>query len=160
MAVENFVFNRAKGRVNELLTRVDTNDPANSAVIVIVMSAAGSAAQGQDLDDFAAVEADANFAEATGGTTPWGRKTLTDADIALPAPTDASDFFAVTVGNLVFTPSADTPDAVAIIFCYDNDTTAGNDSNLIPMVQLIATAVSDGSQITFQSHADGFFKAT
>lgn len=35
----NFVFNIAKGRVAEFFNRVDSNDPANSAIILVPLSA-------------------------------------------------------------------------------------------------------------------------
>jgi hypothetical protein len=35
----NVVFNIAKGRVVELFTRVDNNDPTNSAIVVVPVDA-------------------------------------------------------------------------------------------------------------------------
>jgi hypothetical protein len=71
----NFVFGTTGcGRVGEYVNRVLGNDPANSALIAIPMSQSGTAEQAEALTTFAAVEADANFAEQAAGS--WGRKTL------------------------------------------------------------------------------------
>lgn len=51
----NFMFNIAKGRVAEFFNRVDSNDPTNSAIILVPLSASDTEANLQDLDDLAAV---------------------------------------------------------------------------------------------------------
>lgn len=76
MAAETFVFNISKGRQAEFFNRVDSNDPANSAIILVPLNVGGTAAQGRDFDDLAAVLADVNFDEVT--TNGWARKTLTE----------------------------------------------------------------------------------
>jgi hypothetical protein len=73
----DFVFNIAKGRVTELVNRVNLNDPANSVVIVAVWNAgAATDATLKDYTTHAAVEADANAAEVT--NTGYARKVLND----------------------------------------------------------------------------------
>ena len=75
----NVVFNIAKGRVAELYNRVKSNDPANSALILVPIDAgATSDATLIDLDTLSAVLGVVTE-RSTGG---WGRKTLTDAEIA------------------------------------------------------------------------------
>jgi hypothetical protein len=49
--VANYVFNIAKGRVVEFFNRVDSNDPANSAIILVPCSASDSEANAQDADE-------------------------------------------------------------------------------------------------------------
>ncbi|HNH39703.1 MAG TPA: hypothetical protein PK912_14765, partial [Microthrixaceae bacterium] len=54
--MSDFVFNIAKGRVAELFNRVDSNDPTNSAIIVVpVDRGAATDATLKDLDTLSAV---------------------------------------------------------------------------------------------------------
>ena len=154
----NFVFNIAKGRVVEYYNRVEGNDPTNSALIVIVLATTGLEAQSvlEDKDDFAAVVAGTTN-EVTG--TGWNRKTLTDADlVALPAPDDTNNRFAVAIPTFNWTPDVAADDASSIVICYDSDTTAGTDSNLIPLTHHDFTVLTDGNQVVV--NAGDFFRAT
>jgi hypothetical protein len=80
----DFVFNIAKGRVAELYNRVDSNDAANSVLVVIPVDvAAVTDATIKDLDTFAAI---------TGGTDA-NLVPLTQHDFAITP--DGSDVTAV-----------------------------------------------------------------
>jgi len=97
----DLVFNIAKGRVNELFTRVDSNDPANSAIIVVPVDA--GATSDATIRDFATLSA-----ALAGGLTErtasgWNRKTLTDADIATPTVDNTNDRFEVTIPDQTWT---------------------------------------------------------
>lgn len=154
----NFVFNIAKGRVGELFNRVDGNDPANSAIIVVPLSASGTEAQGQDLDDLAAVEADANFAERTTGG--WVRKTLTDADLAAAdsAVDDTNNRWNVRTPQITFTAPASGNNTTGVLYCYDADTTAGTDANIIPLLHLDMAVTTDGNDVVI--NAGDIFRAS
>lgn len=148
----DFVFNIAKGRIVEYYNRVKANDPANSALILVPMSQSGTEAQGQDLDDMAAVEADANFAELTNAIGPgWHRGTLTDAELAaLPAPNDTDNRNQIAVPSYTWTtPTSGT--ATGLVICYDNDTTAGTDANLIPLTHHTFSVVADGNNVVLNA---------
>src|SRR3990172_7690370 len=122
----NFVFNIGKGRVVELYNRAENNDPTNSALILVPLSASGTEAQGQDLDDLAAVEADANFAERVSGG--WVRKTLESAQLAaLPAPNDTDNRYDIQVPSVTWTAPTAGNDTTGLAICYDADTAAGGD---------------------------------
>jgi hypothetical protein len=85
----DFVFNIAKGRVAEFYFRVRNNDPANSALIIVIIDAAGDTdATMKDRDDLSVLlGGTANEVTNTG----YARKTLTDADIVAFAPDDVND---------------------------------------------------------------------
>ena len=153
----NFVFNVAKGRVVELYNRVENDDPTNSAIILVPLSASGTEAQGQDLDTLAAVEADANFAEQTSGG--WSRKTLTQADlVALPAPDDTNNRYAVALPQVTFTGPTAGNDTTGLLVCYDPDTTAGTDSAIVPLSHHDFVVVADGNDVVL--NAGDFFRAS
>ena len=143
----NFTFNIAKGRVVEFYNRVENNDPANSALIIVVLATAGLEAQSvlEDADNLAAVVAGTTN-EVTG--TGWNRKTLTDADlVALPAPDDTNNRYAVQVPTFNWTPDVAADDASLLLVCYDSDTTSGTDSNIIPLTAHDFVVLTDGNQV-------------
>ena len=151
----NIVFNIAKGRVAELYDRVKSNDPANSAIILIPIETSGLEADSVliDADTVAAV-----LAGATNEQSTMGRKTLTDSDLAsLPAPTDASDYYEVSLPTVTW--AAATGNAISkILVCYDSDTTGGADSAIIPLTMFDFAVTPGGSDI--QMTGGAFFRAS
>lgn len=143
----NYVFNIAKGRVGELFNRVDGNDPSTSAIILVPLSSSGSEAQGQDLDTLAAVEADANFAEQTGGS--WVRKTLTDAELAATNSEvdDANNRWDVSLPSVTWTAPQAGSNTTGLLVCYDANTGAGADSDIVPLVHLDFAVTADGNDV-------------
>ena len=151
----NIVFNIAKGRVAELYNRVESNDPTNAALILVPIETSGleSDATLIDKDDLAAV-----LSGTTNEQTTMGRKTLTDADLAaFPAPNDTSDYMSLNLPSVTWT--AATGNAISkILVCYDSDTTAGTDSNIIPMTMFDFSATPSGLDITMTGGE--FFRAS
>ncbi len=155
----DFVFNIAKGRVAELYNRVDLNDPANSALIIVAFNAgAMTDATARDYDTLAAIEADAAAAEVT--NTGYARKTLTDADIVAFAPDDTNDRVDLDIPDQTWTAVAAGSAWTDLVVCYDSDTTAGTDSNIVPLTWHDFAVTPDGSDITAQIAAAGFFRAS
>jgi hypothetical protein len=154
----NYVFNIAKGQIAEYVRRVDTNDPANSAIILVPLSASGTEAQGQDLDTLAAVEADANFAEQTAGG--WVRKTLTDTNFAATdyEVDDTNNRFDCALPTVTWTAPTAGSNTTGLLVCYDPDTTAGTDSNIIPLTHHDFAVTADGNDVVL-SPGD-FFRAS
>lgn len=122
--------NIAKGRAAELYERVNTNDPANSALIIGVLVAGGDTlATLQDYDTIAAMLAGPSTEAAVAG---YARKVLTDVDLAAWTPDDTNN--RVLLGLPLQTWSPNTGETWDIAFvAYDNDTTAGTDANLVPI---------------------------
>lgn len=154
----DFVFNIAKGRVAELYNRVDTNDPANSVLLVIVINAGSMTdATAKDYDTQAQIEADANAAEVA--NSGYARKVLTDASITAFAPDDTNDRVDCDIPDQTWTGVAAGTAWTDIIIAYDNDSTGGNDTNVVPLTQHDFAVTPDGSDITMQVNAAGFFRA-
>jgi hypothetical protein len=155
----DFVFNIAKGRVVEYYNRVKSNDPANSALIVVAIDANGdSDATMKDRDDLGAL---------LGGTanevtnTNYARKVLTDSDLAaLPAPDDTNDRYDVDIADQTWSAVAAGTAWTDLIICYDPDTTGGADSAIIPLTCHDFAVTPDGSDIIAQIAAAGFFRAS
>jgi hypothetical protein len=155
--VADFVFNIAKGRVVELFNRVDTNDPTNSALIIVPVDVgATSDATIMDFDTLAAVLGGGVTERSASG---WNRKTLTDADVAMPAPDDTNNRYDIDIADQTWTAvSAGT--VTDLLICYDSDTTSGTDANIIPLCQYDFAIAPDGSDVTVQINAAGFFRAS
>jgi hypothetical protein len=128
----NFGFNIAKGRELEYHTRVDGNDPANSALILVVLAESGLESDDvlKDKDDLAAVVSGTTN-EVT--NTNYARKTLTDADIAAVTVDDTNDRVTATFSNQTFTSIASGDSWRKLLVCYDSDTTGGTDANIVPI---------------------------
>jgi hypothetical protein len=151
----NIVYNIAKGRVVEYYNRVENNDPTNSALILVPIETSGleSDATLIDKDDLAAV-----LSGTTNEQTTMGRKTLTDTELAaLPAPTDGSDYYEVSLPQVTWTAAAGN--AISkILVCYDPDTTAGTDANIIPLTMFDAAVTPDGTDLVLATGP--FFRAS
>lgn len=149
----DFLFDVARGREVEIYGRVDTNDPANSAFVIVVLALVGLEADStlRTHPDLAALLAASNN-EVT--NTGYARITLTDASLAaytvdytahlitLPLPTQV--YAAVDVGDTW---------AKALV-TYDSDTTSGTDANIVPIaaqdIRLFSAPLApNGGAITF-----------
>jgi hypothetical protein len=155
--VADFVFNQALGRTVELATRVNNNDPANSALIVVVINAGGvSDATLKDLDTLTAVLGTAAD-EVT--NTNYARKTLADGSITVTVD-DTNDRTDVDFADQTWTSVAAGTAWTDFLICYDSDTTAGTDANIVPLTQHDFAVTPDGSSITAVLNAAGFFRAS
>jgi hypothetical protein len=143
--VETFVFNIAKGRVVEFFNRVDSNEPANSGIVVVPLKKGGTEAQGQDINDLKALLEDANFEEQTGGG--WERKVLTDAQLEAIAVDDENNRFPASTPELEWSEPEAGNDLVGFLFCYDPNTTEGEDDTLIPLTGHAKTVTADGNDV-------------
>lgn len=151
----NITFNIAKGRVAELYNRVKSNDPANSALLLIPIETTGLEADATliDADTLAAV-----LAGATNEQTTMGRKTLTDADLAaFPAPDDGNDRMDLSLPTVTWAAAAGN--AISkILVAYDSDTTGGTDANIVPLTMFDFAQTPNGSDI--QMTGGVFYRAS
>jgi len=153
------VFNIALGRVAELYNRVDTNDPANAALIIVVLATAG-------IETDAVLKDKATLADIVSGTTNevtnsgYARKVLTDADIVAFAPDYTNDRVDLDISDQTWTSVAAGDGWNDFLVCYDSDTTGGTDANIVPLTQHDFVLTPDGSNITAQINAAGFYRAS
>lgn len=154
----NIVFNIALGRVAELYNRVDSNDPANSALIVVALDANGdSDGTMKDRDTLSALlGGTANEVTNSG----YARKTLTDSDIVAFAPDDTNDRVDLDIADQAWTGVAAGDDWTDLVICYDPDTTGGDDTAIVPLTLHDFAVTPDGSDITAQIAAAGFYRAS
>lgn len=154
----NQIFNNALGRVAELYRRVDINDPANSALVIVILATAG-------IESDAVLKDKDTLADLVSGTTNevtntgYARKVLTDADIVAFAPDDTNDRVDLDIPDQTWTGVAAGDGWQDFVVCYDNDTTAGTDANIEPLTLHDFVVTPDGSDITAQIAAAGFYRA-
>jgi len=151
------VFNISKGRVVELYNNVKSNSPAASGFIVILLTANDADATLIDFDELDALLAAAGNTEAVHAT--YVRKTLTDAEIdALPAPDDSNERRDLDLPDITWTALTAGVALTKAIVCYAPDV-GGADTTLVPVTHYDFTPTPDGSDLTLQFHADGFYRA-
>lgn len=155
----NGVFNIAKGRINEYTNRVASNDPANSAFIIVLLETAEADATLEDYDDLSALLAGSNTEAAF---TNYARKTLTDADLSNPTPDDTDNDQSSDFADQTWTSAGGTTDETLakLLVCYDSDTTAGTDANIIPLTYHDFVVTTNGGDITAVVPAAGFYTAS
>lgn len=152
------IYNIALGRVAELYNRVDLNDPANAALVIVVINANAVAdATLKDLDDLAAILATA-AAEVT--NVNYARKVLTDADLTAFAPDDANDRVDLDFPDQTWSAVAAGDAWTDFLVCYDSDTTLGTDANIVPLTHHDFAVTPDGTDITAAPAATGFYRAS
>ena len=152
------VFNIGLGRVAELYNRVDLNDPANAALIILVVSSTDTDATIKDIDDVLALLALALTAEVT--NTNYARKTLIDTDLAAFAPDDSNDRVDLDIADQTFSAIAAGDNWTDLVIAYDDDTTGGTDVNIVPLCWYDFVITPDGSDITAVIDTAGFFRAS
>lgn len=147
-----FIFNIAKGKFARYAMLPETNDAL--IALVLVSSGLESDATLRDYDDVSTILAASND-EAT--FTGYARVTLSGVTVTVD---DTNDRVDVTCTNPSFSPT--TAQALgAILIAYDNDTTAGTDTSLVPIFKddFALTTPTSGS-VTYQVNASGFARAS
>lgn len=147
--MSDFVFNRSKGRTVQFAELINGNASpyANAAFIVEAINTSATDAVLKDLDDFAAIEADANTAEVT--NSGYARKTVTEAASAITITyDDTNDRVDVDIPDQTWTAVAAGTAWTDLVVGFDNDTTAGTDANIVPCTQHDFAITPDGSDVT------------
>jgi hypothetical protein len=154
----NFQYNVSKGRVVELYNRVVSNDPANSAIILVVLATSG-------LESDATLKDKDTLADVVSGTTNevtntnYARKVLTNTELSALTVDDTNDRIDLDFPDQTWTDVAAGDGWSKVVLNYDSDTTAGTDANIIPLLQYDFAVTPDGSSITLQVDPAGFFRA-
>lgn len=155
----DFVFNIAKGRVAEFYNRVDTNDPSASALIIVILQTTGleSDAVLKDYDTLSAILAAANDEPTNSG---YARKTLDDTALSAMTPDDTNDRMDIDIPDQTWTSVAAGTNWSKLLVCYDNDTGAGTDANIVPLTAHDFVVTPDGNNIVAQIATAGFYRAS
>ena len=156
----DFIYNFSLGDINGRADRVDDNDPTNSALIVMLLSAADTDGTHRDVDDFSALLA-TSATETT--ATSYARKVLTDSDIAGSTVDDAGDTRSTDISDQTWSSIGGTTDTALtdMVVGYDSDTTGGTDANIEPISQHdFVLASTNGGDVVAQINASGLWSAS
>lgn len=157
----DLAFNITKGRVGEFVVRINANDPTNSVLQWSLWNITQTDAQQRDFDDIAAIEAAGTNAELTSGTNAnYARKTLTDASGITRTVDDTNDWVDISCAAQVWTALGAGTAVNHAICAYDSDSTAGTDANQLPVSQHAFAITPDGSDVTMNITAPGFYRST
>ena len=149
-------MNIAKGRVRELIERVDTNDPADAKIILIPLSASETEANAQDTDTVTAFLATAANEQTGGG---WVRKTLTDADFA-STDYDANDTDNrgdASLPSVTWTTPTAGNNTTGLLVAYTEEASP-TDGGTIPISHHDFAVTTDGNDVIL--NAGDFFRAS
>lgn len=149
----DFVFNIAKGKVKYYSELAAAND----ALVYVLVLASGLEAD-STLKDYT------NLSSLLAGTTDectftnYARKTVTSTTITVDNTNDRVD---IDIADQTWTSAggATNNSIGALIICYDDDTTSGTDTNLIPLTKHDFTVTTDGTDVTAVIAASGFYRA-
>lgn len=150
------VFNIARGRVAHYASQAGVG---NAAIITVLLQDTGLEADDvlRDHDDLGAILGSTN---TECDFTNYARQTITSVT---PTIDDGTNTLDEAVGSLTYNDAGGTTDnnISKILFCFDPDTTVGTDADLIPLTfhepSTTPPVVTDGSTITFNENADGFY---
>ncbi|GIV03626.1 MAG: hypothetical protein KatS3mg015_2456 [Fimbriimonadales bacterium] len=128
----NFSFDVALGREVELYNRVLTNDPANSALVLVVLTASGLEPDAtlRTYSNLSALLAASNNEVTNAGYT---RKVLTDADLVPYTVDTVNHKITLPFPSQTYTAIAAGDSWRKLLVCYDADTTAGTDADIVPV---------------------------
>jgi hypothetical protein len=146
------IFNQAKGR----LARYADLPAAADAFVAVLLVSAGleSEATLQDYDNLSQLLAAAND-EAT--FTGYSRQTLSGVTVTV---NDTSNTVYVDCDDPQWSPTS-AQALGKIVICYDEDTGAGTDANIIPLFadDFVVTTPTSGT-VTYNVATGGFFSAS
>lgn len=154
----NQMINRGLGRGTEWAERVNGNDPTNAVISIMVLATSG-------IESDAVLKDKDTFADVVSGTTNevtnagYARKVLDQAGGITITYDDTNDRVDVDCPDQTWTGVAAGDGWNDIITGYDSDSTAGTDANILPWTMHDFVVTPDGSDITAQIAATGFFRA-
>lgn len=144
----DIVFNVAKGRVNSYAALAGTG---NAALILVPIETTGIEADAtlQDYDTLGAL-----LAGASNEQTTMGRKTITSATVTVDDANNRND---ADFADQTYTAASGNAIS-AFLVCYDPDTTAGDDTAIIPLTKHDFVETPTGSDIVVGVNT--FFRAS
>jgi hypothetical protein len=154
----DLIPNIAKGTVAGYYQRVKSGDPSTSRLTIVVVNAGTTTdAQFRDFDTLAqCLPGGGGSAEVT--NTNYARKTLAAADLVAFSPDDANDRVDLDIPDQTWTAVVGGTAWTDLIICYNPAFSA--DSSIVPMTLHDFEVTPDGSDITAQVNAAGFYRAS
>jgi len=150
--------NIAKGRINEFVRRVDTDDPSTSGFVVFLLQDTGLDAIDtlRDFDDMAALLAGNTEVSAS----PYARLVLIETNVATPTIDDSGNQQTFDVADFDFGALVAGQNVAASVIAYAANT-AGATSTMIPVhVSIPASVVPTNGETFHWRTPSGLWAAT
>lgn len=156
----DIVTNQGLGKIAQWNDEINANSPnANAAFILVGLKVVEADSALRDYDTLAALLAgssdECDF-------TNYARIVLDDADLAASIVDDTGDRRWIDTADPVWAAAGGTldNDIVAVLLCYDSDTTGGTDTNIIPAGKWDFVQSTNGGDITIGVDTDGLWEST
>lgn len=154
----NVVANVSAGLINAYAERVNDSDPTNAVLVIALWTGSQTDDEMRDADTLAAHEALGSLAEST--ATNYGRKVLSDSDIAGSTVDDTGNQRSFDIADQTFASLGPGTALTRATVNYDPDSTGGADSAIIPIAIYDCAITPNGGNLTLQIHASGLWTAT
>lgn len=141
------VLNFAKGRANEFQERVNNNDPVNSVLVLVLLTANEADTVLRDYNDLGALLGAPGNTEAVDAS--YARIVLTDTDLGPTVEDDALDRRDADLADQTWT-ALDGVALTKLLICYDSDSTGGTDANIVVCTQHDFVIDPNGGDVTAQ----------
>lgn len=152
----NGVFNVAKGRVNELIERVEQDDPSGCEIQLKLLKTAEADATLEDYDTFSALLAGSN---TEADFTNYATISLTASDVSRTVDDSGNTQYSVITDQTWSSAGgASNNTIVKLVVCYDPLGT-DVDANLIPLTHHDFSATTNGNDLIADFSASGFYSA-
>lgn len=150
----DFIFNALKGQDVAFANNVISNSPANSALVVVLLQANQADDDLNNYSDLSSLLANAGNTEAT--FSNYARKVLDEADVTA-AIDNTANTVTLDMPNQIWTAAggATNNTLTKLLICYDSDTTAGDDTNIVPVYAYDFAATTNGENLEARPHTDG-----
>lgn len=156
-------FNITKGEELGYYKRVLNSDPTNAVLVAVLLATGGATlSELQDLDTLAAVLAVSPEITNAG----YSRIELDQADLAAVTIDDTNNRVLLSLPLMTFGgPNVAAGDVIDVgLICYDSDSTAGTDANIVPItateMRIDGTAVPGIGQPIIWDLSGGWILAT
>ena len=151
------ISNIARGQIHTYHENVRNGSPAASALVIVPLEAVEADDTVRDYDDLGALlGAAGNTEKTTGGAA---RLTFQTTDLTAPDVDDTANDLDLDIIDFDFGVIDAGNDFVALILCYDADTGAGTDANIIPLGKFDFAVTVDGTQVVGQINANGYYRS-
>jgi hypothetical protein len=152
------IFNIAKGRFGEFFNRVDANDPTNSVLVISLWKTIPADDTTNNATDHANL---VTLGGVAADFTNYARVVLNDTNIALGSPDNTNNRFDYDIPDPSWTSAggATNNTLAKLTIMYDNDSTTGADSAIIPMSYHDFVITTNGGNLTGVVNASGFGRA-
>lgn len=153
------IANVGLGRINEIIERINNNDPAN-AVLVFSLFVGGAVTDNdlRDADTKAAVEALTGVSEAADAS--YNPIVLDDTDFGPTTVDDGADTRSATLANQTWSALAGGESITKLNAGYDSDSTSGTDANIENFANYDFVVTPNGGDVTAQINASGLWSAS